>query len=147
MEIREATVEDAGKLAALSIQLGYSTTAEDVAGRLRALRERPDNAVFVAEEDGMVAGWLHVSGMLFLESPPFAEVAGLVVDEARRGQGVGKRLVEAAARWAAAHGYRNLRVRSNVIREDAHRFYEREGFRRVKSQVVLDLQLHRGEGT
>ncbi|HYN22580.1 MAG TPA: GNAT family N-acetyltransferase [Thermoanaerobaculia bacterium] len=141
MEIREATADDAAKLAALSIQLGYSTTVEDVAGRLRALRERPDNAVFVAEEDGTVAGWLHVSGMLFLESPTFAEVAGLVVDEARRGQGVGKRLVEAAARWAVSHGYRNLRVRSNVIREDAHRFYEREGFRRVKSQVVLDLKL------
>lgn len=141
MEIREATAEDADKLTALSIQLGYSTTPEEVAERLRALWERPSNAVLVAEEDGTVAGWLHVCGMLLLESPPFAEVAGLVVDAERRGQGVGKRLVEAAARWAVEHGYRNLRVRSNVIREDAHRFYEREGFRRVKNQVVLDLKL------
>lgn len=141
MEIREATLDDTENLASLTIQLGYSTTPAAVADRLRALRERPGNAVFVAHEDGTVAGWLHVSGMLFLESPPFAEVTGLVVDESRRGQGVGKRLVEAAARWAAEHGYRNLRVRSNVIREDAHRFYEREGFRRVKSQVVLDLKL------
>ena len=66
MEIREATADDADSLAALSIQLGYSTTPEEVADRLRALRGRPGNAVFVAEDDGTVAGWLHVSGMLFL---------------------------------------------------------------------------------
>jgi hypothetical protein len=42
---------------------------------------------------------------------------------------------------AAERGYRKLRVRSNVVREDAHRFYEREGFRRTKTQMVLDRKL------
>jgi GNAT superfamily N-acetyltransferase len=138
MDVREATLSDAAALAALSTQLGYPSTPEEMTERLRALRERAANAVLVAEEDGAVAGWLHVCTMLFLESPPFAEVAGLVVDEAHRGKGVGKLLLEAAARWAAERGYDKLRVRSNVVREDAHRFYEREGFRRVKTQVVLD---------
>jgi GNAT superfamily N-acetyltransferase len=142
MKIREATLSDAAVLADLSTQLGYPAIPEQTAERLTTLASRPGNGVLVAENDGgTVVGWLHVSVMFFLESPPFAEVAGLIVDEAHRGQGAGKLLLDAAARWAADHGYDKLRVRSNVIREDAHRFYEREGFRRVKTQVVLDRAL------
>lgn len=141
VNIREATATDAAALAELSTQLGYPTPPGEAAQRLQVLEGRPGNAVLVAEEDGRVLGWLHVCGMFFLESPPFAEVAGLVVDQASRGRGTGKVLLAAAARWAAEQGFGKLRVRSNVIRESAHRFYEREGFRRVKSQVVLDLEL------
>jgi GNAT superfamily N-acetyltransferase len=142
MKIREATLSDAAVLADLSIQLGYPAIPEQTAERLRTLASRPGNGVLVAEnDDGTVVGWLHVSVMFLLESPPFAEVLGLIVDEAHRGQGAGKLLLDAAARWAAEHGYDKLRVRSNVIREDAHRFYEREGFRRVKTQLVLDRAL------
>lgn len=141
MKIREATPDDAAALASLSIQLGYPSTAEDMVERLAALRGRPGNEVLVAEDGSGVVGWLHVTSMYFLESPSFAEVLGLIVDEAHRGRGIGKRLLDGAARWAADHGFDKLRVRSNVIREDAHRFYEREGFRRTKTQVILDRPL------
>ncbi len=139
VNIREATAADAAALAALSTQLGYRTQPDEAAERLNALR--PAGTVLAAEEDGAVLGWIHVCGVQFFQSPPFAEVGGLVVDEARRGKGVGKLLLQAAARWAAERGYRKLRVRSNVVREDAHRFYEREGFQRVKTQAVFDRKL------
>ena len=138
MNIREATLSDAAVLADLASQLGYPSTSEQIAVRLEVLRSRSGNEVLVAEDESGVVGWLHVSGMYLLESPAFAEVLGLIVDEAHRGKGIGKRLLEGAVRWATEHGFDKLRVRSNVIREDAHRFYEREGFRRVKTQVVLD---------
>jgi GNAT superfamily N-acetyltransferase len=141
LKIREADLNDAAALAALSIQLGYPSTPGEMVERLTVLGSRPGNGVLVAEDEKGVVGWLHVSGMFFLESPPFAEVLGLIVDEAHRGKGVGRLLLDGAARWAAEHGFGKLRVRSNVIREDAHRFYEREGFRRVKTQVVLDRTL------
>jgi GNAT superfamily N-acetyltransferase len=139
MITREATASDAAALAALSTQLGYATQPGEAAERLSALGSA--GTVLVAEENGAVLGWIHVCGVQFFQSPPFAEVGGLVVDEAYRGRGAGKLLLEACARWAAEHGYRKLRVRSNVVREDAHRFYEREGFQRVKTQVVLDRRL------
>jgi len=139
VNIREATAADAAALAALSTQLGYPAQPGEAELRLAALG--PEGAVLVAESDGAVLGWIHVCGIRFFQSPPFAEVGGLVVDEAARGKGVGKLLLEAGARWAAEHGYRKLRVRSNVVREDAHRFYEREGFRRVKTQAVFDREL------
>jgi GNAT superfamily N-acetyltransferase len=68
---------------------------------------------------------------------PCAMIRGLVVDASRRGGGIGAALVEAASGWAAGHGFRTLRVRSNSVRERTHAFYERLGFARTKSQVVF----------
>jgi GNAT superfamily N-acetyltransferase len=76
-------------------------------------------------------------GTHYIDSEPFALITGLVVDETKRSRGIGAALVEAAVEWAAGHGYRTIRVRSNVIRERAHAFYERLGFSRVKNQVVF----------
>jgi GNAT superfamily N-acetyltransferase len=95
----------------------------------------------VAEAAGEVAGWLHAATALRLESPPYAEIGGLVVEERRRGQGIGERLVRAAIGWAGERGYAELRVRSNVVRADAHRFYRRLGFASVKTQAVFALPL------
>lgn len=72
-----------------------------------------------------------------LEDGAFAELAGLVVDESVRGSGVGAALLAAAEDWARAQGFASMRVRSNVIRERAHRFYEREGYARIKAQAVF----------
>ncbi len=141
MNIREAIQSDVPVLAELANQLGYPCTPEQMSLRLELLGGRSGNGVLVAEGESGVVGWLHVSGMYFLESAAFAEVLGLIVDKEHRGKGIGKALLDGAVRWAAEHGYNKLRVRSNVIREDAHRFYEREGFRRVKTQVVLDRAL------
>ena len=134
--IRPAALADAADLAALSGQLGYPSTPAQIAARLAALAGAAD-AVQVAEVDGRVAGWIHVCSHRPLESEPSAEIAGLVVDESRRGRGIGRLLVEAALAWARRQGYAGIRVRSNVVRADAHRFYEGLGFQRVKTQVTF----------
>ena len=82
-------------------------------------------------------GWAHVAGMRQVVNDPFAELLALVVDGTRRGQGTGAALVEAVSDWAARNGFQTLRVRSNVVRERTHRFYDRLGFERTKSQVVF----------
>jgi hypothetical protein len=46
-----------------------------------------------------------------------------------------------AENWAAAMQYAKVSVRSNVIREDAHRFYTRLGYRETKRQAVLSREL------
>ncbi len=96
------------------------------------------NAVLVAEgADGQVIGWVQVYVRPLVVDDLNAEVGGLVVDERTRSQGVGQRLMEEAEAWARAHGCEAVNVRSNVIRERAHHFYEAIGYRRIKTQLTL----------
>nr|BAL56602.1 GCN5-related N-acetyltransferase [uncultured prokaryote] len=136
--IRPAQPEDAPALAALAGQLGYPTAPEEMVARLQALAEDDRHAVFVAEEaDGQVVGWIHVHFCLQVIADREAEIGGLVVDQAHRSRGIGARLVREAEEWARARGCAGLTVRANVVRERAHAFYRRLGFREVKVQRVF----------
>ena len=140
ISVRAATPADAEAVAELAGQLGYPATPEQIAHRLGLLDERAGNAVFVAETEAgeeRVVGWVHVQGSYSLASDPSARVAGLVVDERLRGQGIGRALLEATEHWAAEQGFDEVRLRSNVIRERAHAFYERQGYERVKSSYLF----------
>ncbi len=132
---------DAVSVAALTAELGYSTTAGDIVERVTSLAGSSSSAAFVIEIDGTVAGWIHVGAYMSLESGPVAEIAGLVVTERRRGQGLGHALVAEAEAWARAKGHRRFRVRSNVTREATRRFYEGLGFQVTKQQRVFDRLL------
>ena len=135
LKIRRAKPSDAPHLAELSGQLGYPATASEVRQRLRAIRPAALHAVFVAESKGVgVVGWLHVSKQPLLEVEVRAEVNGLVVSEGHRSLGAGAHLLEAAEEWARKHGCKSMSVRSNVIRERAHEFYERNGYEHYKTQ-------------
>ncbi len=142
ISIRPACGDDAAALAELSTQLGYPAVAETLSQRLERVREEGVGEVFVAADaHGRVLGWTHVVPRLHLEESPFAELAGLVVGDGARGAGVGAALLSAAEHWAREHGFARFRVRSNVVRERAHRFYRREGYVERKRQVVFDKTL------
>jgi GNAT superfamily N-acetyltransferase len=135
LKIRRAKSADATQLAVLTGQLGYPATAAQIRKRFRGIQPASQNAVFVADskKDGVV-GWLHVSREALLESDVRAEVNGLVVGEGQRSLGAGARLLAAAEDWARKHGCKSMSVRSNVIRERAHKFYECNGYEHYKTQ-------------
>lgn len=138
IEIRAATRADVHRLAVLCEQLGYPSTPEQVRQRLDQIRQDEDQAVFVAEDvEGQVVGWVQVFGRQLLVVDRHAELGGLVVDEVYRGHGVGGRLMEQAEEWARAQGCEALYVRSNVVREGAHRFYEGIGYDQIKTSRVF----------
>jgi len=141
LEVRPASQRDVEKLSDLCAQLGYPSAVEDVATRLGRISGRPDHCLLVAEIDGEVVGWVHVCEALTLESGACAVLAGLVVDEGHRSRGVGAQLLRAAEEWARRQGYGRIIVRSNVVRERAHRFYEREGYTLVKTSRVFERRL------
>jgi GNAT superfamily N-acetyltransferase len=142
ISIRPARGDDAAALADLSTQLGYPASAETLSQRLARVRDEDVGEVFVAADaHGGVLGWTHVVPRLHLEEAPFAELAGLVVSDGARSAGIGAALLSAAEQWARQHGFAHFRVRSNVVRERAHRFYLREGYVERKRQVVFDKAL------
>ena len=133
--VRPMRAGDAEAVAGLSGELGYPATAAAILSRFGCIVDRADAQVFVAQAaDGAIVGWVHVYGAYLLESDPHAEVGGLVVTEAVRGQRVGTALMLAAEAWATEHGYGSVRVRSRIARAEAHRFYEHLGYSRLKTQ-------------
>jgi GNAT superfamily N-acetyltransferase len=135
LTVREAALADAARIAALAGQLTYPSTPEEVERRLRELPQDGSHVVFVAEDGaGRVVGWAHTYALHFVGSDLRAEVAGLVVDDSCRGAGVGKVLMARIEDWAREKGLTAVTLRSNVIRDPAHKFYEKLGYTRIKTQ-------------
>jgi len=133
--IRRAKGADAARIAVLSGELGYPATVAQIRKRLLEIKPASLHGVFVADApEGGVIGWVHVSRQPLLEAEIRAEVNGLVVTEGQRSLGAGARLLAAAEDWARKHGCKSMSVRSNVIRERAHKFYERHGYEHYKTQ-------------
>jgi GNAT superfamily N-acetyltransferase len=140
--IRAARTYDAPAIADLCGELGYPATRQQIVRRLAAIEALPASGVLVAEDDeGRVAGWLQVVLGAQLCDDACAEITGLVVRATARGRRIGSELVRAAEDWACARGARRLRVRSRIERERAHRFYERAGYARIKTQMVFGKPL------
>ncbi len=131
--IRLARLADATELAALAGELGYPSSAEELALRLGPLLAEPEQLVLVAVdvEDRAIA-WVHAAVRRQLESDRCVEVVGLVVGEERRGAGLGARLLHDAEAWARVQGVTLVVLHSNVTRERAHAFYLRQGYERIK---------------
>ncbi len=141
MSIRKARIEDSPAIAALSTELGYPSSAAEIAARLEPLLASVHDVVCVAIDSDEVVGWIHVSVMSMVEMDPFAEIRGLVVAATHRSRGIGTSLVEEAEKWARDRGCSRIRVRSNVVRERAHAFYKREGYSVIKAQNVFNKPL------
>jgi len=139
--VRRARPQDAERLAELATQLGYPSSAREVARRLERVLGDGGQAVLVAEAVGGVVGWVHVIATFLIESDPQAEIGGLVVDQNHRGRGVGTLLMSQAEQWARAQGLRSVYLRSNVLRREAQRFYEKLGYQVVKTQTAFRKQL------
>lgn len=144
VSIRRARPEDANAIAELAAQLGYDATEAEVRERLSAIQHRGSQVVFAACMGVEVIAWIDVAITVHLQSEPFALIGGLVVNEAYRRMHIGRRLCQAAEEWARRQGVTLIRVTSRSTREDAHRFYLRDGYSDVKTSRVFEKRLYRG---
>jgi GNAT superfamily N-acetyltransferase len=133
--IREAFAGDAQRIVTLAHQLGYDVGVEHVR---RVLEDRVSwREVFVAIVPRVgVVGWTSVTARATLLDYR-AEIEGLVVDDEYRSNGIGALLLDRAETWARDRRCPAVRVLSNVVRERAHRFYDRRGYEILKSEYVF----------
>jgi GNAT superfamily N-acetyltransferase len=138
VSIRRLSVDDAEAAAGLSGQLGYSCSAEDLRERIEELSRTVDRVAFAAVIDDQVVGWIDAAMERHLQYAASAVIGGLVVREDMRGLGVGKRLCLEVEEWARSKSVSLVRVRSQIKRENAHRFYLRDGYSKVKTSLVFE---------
>ena len=101
--------------------------------------------VIVADLDGEVVGFCQV-----LVLPHFQHTGGwccelesVHVREDQRGRGVGAMLLDAAEAIARSRGCYRMQLTSRHVREDAHRFYRRQGYEATSQgfKKTLDVDL------
>jgi GNAT superfamily N-acetyltransferase len=137
--VRAMEPGDAEAVAALTAQLGYDRTAEDIAQWIaHANAGNGEQIAVVACLEGEVVGWIEVSIERRLQSAPFGMIGGLVVSDRVRGRGIGRMLCRRAEQWTWDQGLATVRVTSRSTRAEAHRFYLRDGYREVKTSLVFE---------
>lgn len=141
IQTRTASVDDSNSIRLLSAQLGYEISLADTEANIREVLTSKDHVAFVAVDNEKVIGWVHAFPTRTIESLPFVELAGLIVDENYRSKGIGKILVERIKEWCIEKNILHLRVRSNVKRKEAHEFYMNNGFTEIKEQKVFQMKL------
>ena len=149
MEMRDAVLAD---LAAIVAML-----AGDESGRLRedaalpldpgyvaafeAIARSPGQLSIVAEEAGLIMGTMQLS---FLPGLSFRgawrmQIEAVRIAAARRGQGLGRAMIEWAIAEARARDVHLIQLTSSNRRTRAHAFYARLGF--VGSHIGMKLHL------
>lgn len=151
--IRRATAEDAPALAALVRGLErfdwlreepLAQTVERVARLLALCLADDSHSVYVAEQDGVLLGYLavHWSPYLILRGPE-GFVSELFLAAEARGRGAGSRLLETAVAEARARGCARLSLLNNRHRDSYHHgFYANRGWteRADMANFVLYLE-------
>ncbi|MEI3853490.1 MULTISPECIES: GNAT family N-acetyltransferase [unclassified Ensifer] len=148
--IRKAEREDLSAIVALFAddQLGGhgDTTAPEAFGDYVAAFEQIEasslQTVFVAvlarEIVGTFQTALHTS--LSGRGSSSLIVEAVQTREDMRGRGIGERMMRHAIAEARDRGAKKVRLTSNAVRSDAHRFYERLGFTRSHFGFLMPLK-------
>ena len=102
----------------------------------------PNHELIVAEQNGQVMGTLH---LIFLPSVSYqgglrAQVESVRIDKRFQSQGIGSEMMKWAMERAKQRGAHVVQLTTHKSRLDAHRFYERLGFKGSHLGMKLNLK-------
>jgi GNAT superfamily N-acetyltransferase len=140
-QFRSASPEDGDPIQKLAVQLGYNPTKETVLAGLQTMQGNPDYEVVVIVDGGSVVGWMTLCIRHRIEDVAFLQVAAIVTEEAHRGTGLGKQLMQYAESKAKEKQLPFVGLHSSKRREDAHRFYEKTGYSKAKESFFFSKDL------
>ncbi|GAA3059356.1 MULTISPECIES: GNAT family N-acetyltransferase [Actinomycetes] len=132
---RDATREDLPRIVEL---IRDDAVAAERTGTYSPAHERGFDAVVASENDELIVAELdgEVIGVMQLTFIPGIARQGVTrlhveavrVDRRLRGQGIGEKMMRHAEDRGLARGCGLAQLTSDVVRQDAHRFYERLGY-------------------
>jgi ribosomal protein S18 acetylase RimI-like enzyme len=154
--IRKAERRDAdalGRLGAMLMRTHYAFDPQrflapavgserGYAAFLAGMLDSPDDCVFVAEEEGRIAGYVFAA----LEPMSWKELRGpagfihdVAVDDDARRSGVATQLMQAAIDWLREHGAPRVMLWSAAPNEAAQRLFHGLGFRDTMIEMTMEL--------
>jgi GNAT superfamily N-acetyltransferase len=126
--LRNATPDDAERLAALLTDEGYPAGETDLAGRI-ARFSTAESRVVVAEAAGEVVGFVAFHLVPRFETDDrFVRILAVVVDPGVRERGVGRQLLAETERVAREESASFLEITAGHHRPEARQLYESLGY-------------------
>jgi N-acetylglutamate synthase-like GNAT family acetyltransferase len=146
--IRRATSHDVPHIVALLADdaLGASRESpqdlDPYHAAFTAIDADPRQWLVVAELDNVVIGTAQLTYLpgLSHKGGTRAQIEAVRIGGAARGSGLGSRLIEWCVDRAREHGCTMVQLTSDVTRADAHRFYEKLGFKATHIGFKLGLR-------
>jgi GNAT superfamily N-acetyltransferase len=147
--IRRATAADLPAIVAMLADDPLGATREDPSlplapgylAAFAAIGADPNQFLAVAERDGAVIGTMQLSFLPGLSHKGAwrGQIEAVRVAAPARGSGLGQRMIEWAIAQCRARGCKLVQLTTDKSRKDAHRFYDRLGFRASHEGYKLTL--------
>ncbi|HZS18823.1 MAG TPA: GNAT family N-acetyltransferase [Candidatus Udaeobacter sp.] len=142
LTIRQAQRDDGPALAQLMCELGYVTAPGEMDARLELILSNTAYRTLVAIVNGSVCGMIGtIVYPSYEHNDPGARILALVTSSAQRRRGIGRALIAAAEKDLAQRGIQRVSLNTQLIREDAHKFYESLGYTRNGWRFVKQLSI------
>ena len=129
--IRKFHLKDIPYLTELTNELGYNTTFEQMALRMKKIIQLDNYWTFVAVKEEKVVGYIGINKNYFWEQDGYyLRIQALVVNNQFRQIGVGQKLIEAAEELARQSNANSILLNcgNRDERQAAHKFYTKVGF-------------------
>ena len=136
MEIRTLTADEERERAVPIMQQLWTDRDRE---EIMAWTGADDYHLFGAFDDGTLVGVAGVRIDDFLHHQRHAWLYDFVVDESRRGEGIGTALLEHVESWALDHDCESVALASPLDGEDVHEYYRKRGFE--KWGYVIETEL------
>ena len=136
LKIRECIIEDHKGIYELNkTEMGYDYPIEKTREKIEKLLKSNIDRIFVAVADNKVVGYIHLNDYDTIYAPHMKNVMGIAVAGEYKRQGIGKKLMERAEKWAKETGAEAIRLVSGEKRKEAHEFYRKCGFDEGRRQL------------
>lgn len=139
--VRPATLADFNVIYGFVNALEDTVFPKDILYNIFQKNIAAENTIYlVAEQQNEVIGYISCHGQYLLHHAGLVgEIQELFVNPDRRGEGIGKLLMDAVKAMARQKGMIQLEVTANAARLSTHRFYEREHFKLTHKKFVCPL--------
>lgn len=113
----------------LENDLGYNCELDKLNDRIDEMLKRGNYQIFVACDNDKVVGYIGcVSYLAFELDNEGMKIIALAVSKEYRRKGIGTKLLKTAEQWAKENNIEVILLNSGLLREDAHAFYESQGY-------------------
>ncbi|BDA71071.1 acetyltransferase [Calothrix sp. PCC 7716] len=139
--IRQAKQEDTKSLSTLLNQLGYTPDIAQLEQALSKNNGANSSDIYVYEHSEQIVGFVSVIQFFYFPTMEnIMRITAICICEQHRNLGTGGELLSFVENLALSHGILSVEVTCSMHREQAHTFYQKNGYSKHSYKFVKHLK-------